>query len=152
MTLTESQQKLATHLLAITDFCLANKGKAMPWASDKSLLFRYVADCFYHGKINIAFHEDKIEAVVFGWPDFREHIEAKAAEDMPQFEWGTPHRGDSMFIADVFGKREAVARLYRGVVDKYPQLMAVPWFTFRRTVLVKISRKQLERFARGAVV
>jgi len=152
MTLTEHQQQLATHLWAIVHFIEAHKGKCMPWAknNDRTLLFRFVADCFYFGKLNIAYKSDAIEAIVFAWPDFKERIEAKDAEGQPQFEWGQPHKGDALFIADVFGSRSAVAKLYRSVIEKYPNLMGVPWFTYRRETLIEISRRELERFARKA--
>ena len=151
MNLTADQQKLATHLWAVTDFCLAHKGKAMPWANDRSLLFRYVADSFYYGKLNLAFRNDKIEAVVFAWADFKEHIEAKFAEDKPQFTWGKSHPGDALFIADTIGKHEAVARIYCNTIERFPNLMAVPFFTYRHGKLIEMNKARLEKFVRKAM-
>jgi hypothetical protein len=152
MTLTEQQEKLATHLWGVTRFCVAHKGKALPWLKDDiNLLFRYVASCFYHGKLNIVCEDGVIKAVVFAWCDWRERIEAKAAENKPQFDWSSNGRGDSLFVADVVGSRESVGKLYQATIDKYPQLVAVPWFTYRRGVLVQIPRAKLERFSRKAV-
>jgi len=150
MTLTEQQERLATHLWAVTNFCLAHKGKAMPWATDINLLFRYVADNHYHGKLNVVYRPDAIEAVAFAWPDFAERIEAKFAESKPQFEWGPTHCGDALFIADVFGTREAVSRLYEGMMQRFPNLMAVPFYTYRKGRLVKLNRVHIERFSRKA--
>lgn len=120
----------------------------MPWAKELTLLFRYVAHCFYHGKLNVVFTDKEVLAVAFYWPDFQERIEAKFAEGLPQFEWLPCHKGDSLFIADVLGNREAIARLYRVTMERFPHLMSVPFFTYRGGKLVQLDRWRLERFAR----
>lgn len=146
-----SQMAKAMFLWEVVDFCLANQGMAMPWVKDRQQLFRYVASCEATGKLNVVV-EDGIKAVAFMWADFKERIEANAAYNKPQFEWGQSHKGDSLFIADVLGERKYVAQGFNLLIAKFPHLVTVPFYTYRSGKLVQLSMRKLERFVFGGKV
>ena len=143
-------QALASDLWMIVNFCLANRGPCFEqWKDDPERMFRYVSFCNFTGRLNVSWDHGRIQAVVFAWSDFKEHIEARHAEGMAQFEWTHAHRGDSLFVAEVIGSREAVAKMWQQMVEKYPHMMTVPIYTYRRDKLVCLSPKLRERFLYG---
>jgi hypothetical protein len=147
MTLSDQQQKLSAHLWAVVDFCMAHKGaRCMQWANDRSLLFRYVADCYFTGKLGVSWQDNKLNAVVFYWPDFKERIEAKYENMNPQFEWGPCHKGDALFVADVIGDRKAVAMMYQSAIERFPNMLTLLIMTYRKDKLICLYGRALERF------
>lgn len=145
MTLTENQLKLGKDLYAITDWLMEKKGSLMAWADTRERMFRYVAFCFFSGKFAIKWDTGKIEAVVFYWTDHKERIEAKAEENVCQFEWLPSHRGDALFVGDVVGNVKAVGALLQLSYEKFPHLITVPIYTYRKGKLVTLRRSTLER-------
>ena len=149
-TLTEQQQKLAQSLWAIVDFIEAHRNKQCSlWDCNRGKLFRFAAFCYYTGKLCVSWEEGKITAVVFYWPDWKEHIEAKDAEGMSQFEWTQVHEGDAIFVSDVFGERKAIARMYQAWLEKFPHLITVPIYSYRKGKLTCLYGKVFERFMFG---
>jgi hypothetical protein len=144
--LTDQQKNLAKCLWGVVDFCMAHRGRVWPEGCERGKLFRYVAFCYHVGKLCVSWEEGKIVAVVFYWVDWKERIEAKYAEGMEQFEWAHVHKGDALFVAEVFGSRKAVARMYAAAVEKFPHIVALPLYTYRNKKLVQISHEQIERF------
>jgi hypothetical protein len=142
-------QKLGAFLWQVTDFILSHRGRRCLPEATREPLFRYVALCHLTGRLNIALTADnKIEAVLFFWADWREHIEAKAAEGLQQFE-SCVHKGDSIFVAEVIGARSGVRRIYQAAVEQFPHLVVTPIFTYRAGKLVRLSWQEIERFMEG---
>jgi hypothetical protein len=144
-TLTEQQKNLAKCLWGVVDFCIEHRGKNC-LQSDREKIFRYVACCYFTGRLCASWEQGKIIAVVFYWHDFRERIESKYAEGRNQFEWKPMPAGDALFVGEVLGNRKAVAQMYQAAIEKYPNLITVPIYTMRRGKLIQIYGKQLERF------
>jgi hypothetical protein len=92
------------------------------------------------------------QAVVFHWPDYLERIEAKAEYGHQQFEFTKTHPGDSLFIGEVIGNREALAGIFKAQIEQTPLLAAVPKYTIRRGKLVRLNTRLLERFMKGVAV
>lgn len=150
MTETQKNQRLATFLWEVTHYVFAMRGKNTSVAKlDLPALFRYVAFCHLTGRLSITRVEGLLRAVAFSWPDWAEHVEAKAAEGIPQFEWTQLHKGDCIFLADVIGDREGVAQLWEKAVEIAPQLVVTPIYTFRRGKLVRLTLDEIERFSHG---
>lgn len=143
---TVEHQKLGAFLWQVTDFIMARRNKRCLPMATREPLFRYVALCHLTGRLNIALDEaGGIEAVLFWWADWREHIEAKAAEGMQQFE-AEVHKGDSVFVAEVIGSHSGVRRIYQAAVEQFPHLVVTPIFTYRNQKLVRLSWQEIERF------
>lgn len=142
-----TQEQLATTLHAITQFIWLRKGKAMAWADTYERLFRYVSFCFLAGKLSVNFENGLPAGCVFHWADWKEHIESKAEQGRPQFEWTMPHKGDALFVAEAIGDKQSIGRIYHDSITKWPNLMVTPIYTYRAGKLVKLSHKVLTRFA-----
>lgn len=147
MELTDHQKRLAGMFWLIVDYCLANAGNSALKGMDRHNLFKYVAFCFFTGRLNVAWEAGKIEAVVFAWPGTRVEIEARSQVSQGSFKWELPRRGDCLFVADVIGSRNGVAKIYHGQVEKNPQLNFIPILTYRHGRLHRL--KHLNRFLRG---
>lgn len=146
MTTTEQQVKLAAHLWAITDFCMKDRKAGVLWDWTRDKVFRFVAFCFYTGRLAVAFEGAKIECVAFYWLDFIEIIEARHERNQPQFQWGKCHGGDCLFLGDVIGNRVSVGKIYQGVIEKWPHVVMLPIMTYRKGALVRVNIKTLNRF------
>jgi hypothetical protein len=138
--------KLQNTINQITDFCLVNRGQIMAWASTRDKMFRFVAFCVLTGKIAVAWDNNNVKAVFFYWMDYIEHIEMKAEQHRPQFEWNTVRKGDALFVGDVIGSRHFVSQIINASLAEWPILLTTPVYTLRRGKLVKISMKVLHRF------
>jgi hypothetical protein len=146
MTPTE-QQNLGVWLWTLTDWILAHKGRNCLRLATRENLFRYVAFAHLHGRIAVARDaQGQIEAVMFYWCDFKERIEAKAENGVNQFEWTANHPGDALFVAEIIGSHEGVARIIRTAFEKWPHLMTLPIYSFRRGKLVLLSMAKINHF------
>ena len=146
MTPTE-QAALSSYLWKLTDWCLAHRSKHVLQGS-RDVVFRYVAFCHLVGKMAVKINPvtKEIEACAFYWSDFKERIEAKAENNMQQFEWAKTHQGDALFVAECIGSRKAIAAIYASAIENFPNLITVPIFTFRKGKLVELSKADIERF------
>ena len=138
--------QLAAQINGIVDFCLKRGKRTAVGKLDREAAFRYVAFCMLTGKLAFSYENNQIEAVAFYWAGHREHIEAKFAEDLPQFEWTMPKHGDCLFLGDCIGSREGIARIYQSVIEKFPNMITVPILTYRRGNLVCLTNGIIERF------
>lgn len=110
-------------------------------------MYRYTAQCWLTGKMAVyRSGNGDIEAAIFYWSDWQERIEAKAENNQQQFEWLPSHPGDALFVAEVFGTRRAVARIMSDAFQRFPNLLAVPIYTYRRGQLVRLSMDKMQRF------
>ncbi|MDE2099793.1 MAG: hypothetical protein KGL39_21250 [Patescibacteria group bacterium] len=149
-------RSLADYLWRVTEFCLARRGEWCLPGMDRADAFRYVAFCQLTGRLWTLSGPHGLRAVVFAWPDWLAHIEARAAEGKGQFSWTRLHTvegqavGDTLFVADVIGSRQAVGELAPRVLRFYPRLAGLQHVvTYRRGKLVRLSEPLIERFCRG---
>src|SRR5258708_39336410 len=105
--ITAQQIAFASHLWDVTNFCYANRGSRC-LRGDLQKMFRYVAFCHLTGKIAVSQSNGQIDAVVFYWADWREHLESRIERGLSVFEWRESHPGDCLFVGDVVGNRQAV--------------------------------------------
>lgn len=144
--------KLAEYLWELTRFCERNGGKWCFSGLKGERLFRYVAFCHLTGRLMVVIQGDQVRAVATAWPEWTEHVEARAAERLPQFSWTNTlpkDAGDALFVADVVTspnhEREDLQSLMFGAMAKWRDLMDRRLFTYRRGKLVELSQKVLGR-------
>ena len=130
----------------LTEFCMDKRKTGVLWDWPRDKVTRFVAFCFYNGKMAFSFDNDRINAVIFYWPDHMEHVEMRHEQKRPQFEWEPAKRGDVLFFGDCIGTRASISRLYTSLVQKYPQLSTVPVMTYRHGKLITFSKRLIERF------
>ena len=150
ITVTKQQQEMAAYLHAVTDFCV-RRGQStgqMFVGNTRDQIFRYVSFCHFTGRLQCRVEDNKPTAVIICWPEFAERIEAKAAEGNPQFEWTQVHRGDSVFCAEVIGRREGLRDLYNCMMQAFPNLITMRIFTMRHGKLAQLLQTTIERFMR----
>lgn len=146
MTSKQHQESIAKIIWAIVDFCMARIGNSSLKGMNRELIFRFVAFCYVDGRICFIWENGEIKSVAFYWLDWKEHIEMKAHEKRPQFNWTKAGKGDCLFLADVFGSRKYLAKLYQEGVEKYPQILTMTVYTFRHGKLDCLYGQAIERF------
>jgi hypothetical protein len=139
-----TQEQTATFLHTLCNWIIAQPRKCL--LDSYSNIYRYVSCCHATGKMSVSIKDGIPQAVVFHWPDFYEKIEAKAEYGHQQFEFAKTHPGDSLFIGEVIGSREALAGIFKAQIQQTPLLAAVPKYTYRHGKLVKLRASAIERF------
>lgn len=139
-------QRLSEWLWKLTRWIMANRGRTCLSMATEQTLFRYVAFAWLHGRIAVSQEAGQIEAVMFYWSDFKERIEAKAENKVQQFEWMPNHPGDALFVAEIIGSHSGVAKIVRSAFEKWPNLMTLPIYTFRRGKLVILCMQKINQF------
>ena len=147
---TKEFEGLKKHFDNLESFCIENRGKTIPWADDRKLLRRYLEFCHLTGKVATLTSHGKIDTVIFWWPDFLEHIEAKHENKISQFEWAPmKNNGDAIFISDIIGRHYGVKQIAASAVALNPQMVSMPKYTYRHGKLLKISNKLFTRAVFG---
>lgn len=136
--------QLATYLHSVCNWIMGQPRKCLLDSYQK--VFNYVAFCHFTGKMSVSWKDGQIEAVAFHWPDFAELIEMKDAEGRQQFEFAKAHRGDALFVGECIGSRKGIANIYNAMIARFPNLVSVPFYTYRHGKCVKLSPDTLQRF------
>jgi len=138
--------QLAAQLWAIVDFCMKHRKAGVLWDWPREKVFRFVAFCSLTGKIAYSVENNQLEAVVFYWCDWKERVEAKHENNMPQFEWEKSRNGDCLFLGDCVGSRRSIGKIYQSLVERFPNTITIPILTYRRKTLVTLNKPLIERF------
>lgn len=148
MTEQKLTEKELTHKIAlVTDFCWKRSNQWTNQGTESwDKCFNFVAYCMMVGKCAVLWKDDDVKGVIFYWPDFQEHIEAKWENKRSQFEWEHPKRGDSVFVGDVFGNRDGIGCMIGTFMQQFPHLLQTPIYTYRKGKLKRLHLKTLNRF------
>lgn len=142
-----TEKQLTQKIALVTDFCWKRSNQwTMAGLQVWDKAFNFVAFCMMSGKCAVLWKNDEVKGVIFYWPDFIEHIEAKAENNRPQFEWEHPKMGDAVFVGDVFGNRETIGCMIGTFIQQFPHLLDTPIYTYRKGNLKKLNAKTLNRF------
>jgi hypothetical protein len=150
---------IASHIMAniagkvreLVEFIIPNRGKCFPdekWPPRK--LFRYLTWHYLNGNVFVVRNQGKIIGVGIAWPELARDIQQREALGEPHFSWKPQVRaGDCVMIAEVIGTKQAAFGWRKLALQRWPDLHANRFFTYRHGNLVELDYNMLARFAKA---
>lgn len=140
-----AHEQLIEKIKRLTVWLCQHRGRCfkewLPWK-----IYRYVAWHLLNGTLFVAYDEDGIAMTFFAWLTDAQDVQARAAADQPQFDWHClPGSGDSIFIAEVCGKRTFMPEILKQVGGVWPDSPRKRLFTYRRGRLVELTWQTIHR-------
>lgn len=153
-----TREEIAEYVDGVLRFILDNRGRCFAgW--DLRKIHAYLFWHFLNGTLFVVSQRtppkafgatDRIEivAIAIAWLQNETAIRLLDSLGLPQFVWASlPDDGDSILVADVCGSRIMISEIVQQVMAHWPDSPRKKLFTYRREKLVKMSWKQVLRFA-----
>lgn len=142
---------VARRVREVCQFVIQNRGRCFPvdqWPERK--LFRYLTWHFLNGNVFLVRACGEICGMAIAWPDIAREVEVREAMGEPHFTWKPQIRaGDCVMIAEVIGTRQSAFGWRKLALERWPDLHARRFFTFRRGKLKEISYGSIKNFCQG---